>query len=172
MVCHPTTRNHSIPATPLNMLDIHPPQTTGTHCLRSLLLHLRPPQSRGRNNNFIREHVFSCLLHLQRPKAVRLFGAQFRECPALRPVGATAEVVQIADINKGKFTHDYQSAISLLVIDFMFLEGRDGELVLKELAVVDSHSNRVSSYVFKRPYSWEEVPAFNARIKRPCVQLE
>jgi hypothetical protein len=90
----------------------------------------------------------------------------------LRPVGATAAVVQIADINKGKFPHDYQSAISLLVIDFMFLEGRDGELVLKELAVVDSHSNRVSSYVFKRPYSWEEVPAFNARIKRPCVQLE
>ena len=54
----------------------------------------------------------------------------------------------------------------LLVIDFTFLEGRDGELVVKELAVVDSHSNRVLSCVFKRPYSWEEVPALNARINQ------
>jgi len=84
----------------------------------------------------------------------------------LRTVGAAAAVVQIADINKGKFTHDYQSAMSLLVIDFTFLEGRDFELVIKEMAVVDSHSNRVSSYVFKRPYSWEEVPALNARINQ------
>jgi len=38
--------------------------------------------------------------------------------------------------------------------------------MVKELAVVDSHSNRVSSYVFKRPYSWEEVPALNARINQ------
>jgi hypothetical protein len=30
-----------------------------------------------------------------------------------------------------------------LVIDFTFLEGRDGELVIKELAAVDYHSNRV-----------------------------
>ena len=42
-------------------------------------------------------------------------------------------------------SHDYQSAMSLLVIYFTFFEGRDGELVVKELAVVDSHSNRVSS---------------------------
>lgn len=56
--------------------------------------------------------------------------------------------------------------MSLLVIDFTFLEGRDGELVVKELAAVDSHSNRVSSYVFKRPYIWEEVPAFNARMNQ------
>jgi hypothetical protein len=74
--------------------------------------------------------------------------------PHLRPVGAAA-VVQIADINEGKFSLDYQSAMSLLVIDFILLEGRDGELVVKEKAVVDSHSNRVSSYVFKRPYRWE-----------------
>jgi len=70
----------------------------------------------------------------------------------LQPVGAAA-VVEVADINKGKFTHDYQSATSLLVIEFTFLEGRDGELVVKELAAVDSHSDRVSSYVFQRPYS-------------------
>jgi len=48
------------------------------------------------------------------------------------------------------------------VIDLTYLEGRDGQLLVKELAAVDSHSNRVSSYVFKTPYSWEEVPMFNA----------
>ena len=62
----------------------------------------------------------------------------------MRPVGAAAAaVVQVADIYKGKFTHDYQYAIYLLVIDFTCSEGRDGELVVKELAAVDSHSNRV-----------------------------
>ena len=74
--------------------------------------------------------------------------------------------MQVADINEGKLSHDYQSAMSLLLIDFTFLEGRDGELVVKELAVVDSHSNRVSSYVFKRPYSWDEVPELNARMNQ------
>ena len=85
--------------------------------------------------------------------------------PRLRPVGAAAvTAVQIADINEGMFFHDYQSTMSLLVIDFIFLEGRHGELVVKELVAVDSHSNRVLSCVFKRPYSREELPAFNARI--------
>jgi len=84
----------------------------------------------------------------------------------LQPVGAVAAVVQAADINKGRFTHHYQSAVYLLVIEFIFLEGRDSQLVVKELAAVDSHSNRVSSYVFKRPYSWEEVPSFNARMNQ------
>jgi hypothetical protein len=54
--------------------------------------------------------------------------------------------------------------MSLSVIDFTYLEGRDGDTVVKELAAVDSHSNRVSSYVFKRPYGWEEIPMFNARM--------
>ena len=49
------------------------------------------------------------------------------------------------------------------MIDFTYLEGRDCELLVKELAVVDSHSNRFSSYVFKRPYDLEEVPMFNVR---------
>jgi hypothetical protein len=84
----------------------------------------------------------------------------------LRPVEAAAAVVQIADINKGKFTHDYISAMSLLVIDFTFLEGQDSELVLKELTVVDYYSNRVSSYVFKRPYSWEEFPTLKTTMNR------
>jgi hypothetical protein len=53
-----------------------------------------------------------------------------------------------------------------MVIDFAFLEGRDNEIVVKELAVADYHSNRVSSYVFKRTYGWEEVPMFNARMNQ------
>jgi len=73
----------------------------------------------------------------------------------MQPVGAAA-VVQIAGINKSTYTQDYQSAISLLVIDFTFLEGRDGEIVVNcRLATVDSHSNRDSSCVFKRSYSWK-----------------
>ena len=54
----------------------------------------------------------------------------------------------------------------LLVIDFTYFQGRDGEMVVKELAAADSHSDRVSSYVFKRPYAWEEVPAFTARLNQ------
>ena len=54
--------------------------------------------------------------------------------------------------------------MSLLVIDFTYLERKDGELVVKDLATVDSHNNRVSSYVFKRPYSWEDLSLFNVRL--------
>ena len=32
------------------------------------------------------------------------------------------------------------------------------------MAAVDSHRNRVSLYIFKKAYGWEEVPMFNARI--------
>lgn len=54
--------------------------------------------------------------------------------------------------------------MTLLANDLTYLEGRDVELVTKELAVADSKSNQISSYVFKTPYSWEEVPRFNARM--------
>jgi len=40
--------------------------------------------------------------------------------------------MQIADINEGKFSRDNQSAMSFLMIEFTFLEGRDGELLAKE----------------------------------------
>jgi hypothetical protein len=73
--------------------------------------------------------------------------------------------VQGPDINKGTYVHIYQSTISFVVIDFTFLEGRDNEIVVKELAVAHSRSNRVSSYVFKKPYCWDELPMFNARLK-------
>ena len=64
------------------------------------------------------------------------------------------------------FKHDYQSEMSFLVIDFTFLERRDGKVVVKDLASVDSHINRVSTYVLKRSQSWEKVPWFNARMNQ------
>lgn len=54
--------------------------------------------------------------------------------------------------------------MALLVIDFSFLEGRDGELVVKELAFAYSQTKRLSSFLFKSPYTWEELPTFNAKI--------
>jgi len=36
----------------------------------------------------------------------------------------------------------------LFVIDFTYLDGRDGDTVVKVLAAVDFQSNRVASYVF------------------------
>ena len=56
--------------------------------------------------------------------------------------------------------------MSLIVIDFTFLEGLDNEIIVKELAVTDFRINRVSSYVFKKSYGWEEVPMFNARMNQ------
>jgi hypothetical protein len=38
--------------------------------------------------------------------------------------------------------------MALLVVDFSFLDGRDGEIVVKELALADSRYNRISSYLF------------------------
>jgi len=74
--------------------------------------------------------------------------------------------VQVADINKHTFTHTCLSAMSLLVIGFIYLEGRNGEIMVKKLAAADSHSNKVSSHVFKRPYGSEEVPLFDARMNQ------
>ena len=54
--------------------------------------------------------------------------------------------------------------MSLLVIDFTYLDGRDGDIVVKELAAVDYHRNRVSSYIFKKPYGWEAVSMFSAQM--------
>ena len=59
--------------------------------------------------------------------------------------------------------------MSLLVIDFTYLEGKDGELVVKWLAALKSHSNKISSYVFKIPYSWEELSLFNVRMNEAIV---
>ena len=52
------------------------------------------------------------------------------------------------------------------MINFTYLDERDGELVVKDLAAVDSHSNRVSSHVFTRPHGWEEIPTFKARMNQ------
>jgi len=51
----------------------------------------------------------------------------------------------------------------LLVIDFTYFDGRDGELVVKELAAVHFHSNRISStFLRDRP----------AGRKYQCLTLE
>jgi hypothetical protein len=76
---------------------------------------------------------------------------------------AAAAVMQVADINKGMFTHNYELAMSLLVIDFTYVDVREVELVVKELAAVYSHSNRFSLYVFNRTYGWG---------KYQCLTLE
>jgi len=55
--------------------------------------------------------------------------------------------------------------MSLIVISFTFLEGLDNEIVVKELAVADSHINSLG-ISFKRPYGGEEVPMFNARMNQ------
>jgi len=64
--------------------------------------------------------------------------------PRLQLDGASAAIVQVSGINKGTYTHNYQSTMSLLVIDFTYLEGKDDELVVKDLSTLDSHSNSVS----------------------------
>ena len=73
----------------------------------------------------------------------------------LRPVGGAAAVVQTTNINKVRTLIFYQLTMCLLVIDISYMEERDGDIVVEELAAVDFHSNRVASYLFKRPYGWE-----------------
>ena len=60
--------------------------------------------------------------------------------------------------------------MSLLVTDYTYFNGLDGELLVKDLATVVSHRNRVSSYIFKKPYGWEKVPMCNARINEAIDQ--
>ena len=74
--------------------------------------------------------------------------------------------MQATSINMVRTLLLYQSTMSLLVVDFTHLEGPDRGLVVKELAAVDSHIIKVSSYVFKRPYSWEVLPLLTARMNQ------
>ena len=93
-------------------------------------------------------------------KRSALVPRSFSKVPCLRPSGAADAVVQVADINNCKFTHDNLSAMSLLVIDITFLEVRNCELV------VNSHINKALSYVFMRPYNWDKIQALNAGINQ------
>jgi hypothetical protein len=84
-----------------------------------------------------------------------MFRTQFR-VSRLRSVGGAA-VVQVANINKGTNIQTHQSAMSLIVIDFSFLDGRIMKSWFKSwqlptLTVIGSR------HVFKRPYGWEKVP--------------
>jgi len=51
--------------------------------------------------------------------------------------------VQTTNINKVRTLTFYQLTLSLLVIDFTYLEGSDCDIVVKVLAAVDFHSSRV-----------------------------
>ena len=57
---------------------------------------------------------------------------------------AAAAVVQVTGVNKGRYKKMYQSAISLLVTDFIYMNGLDSDFVVKVLAAVHSNRNRVS----------------------------
>ena len=72
--------------------------------------------------------------------------------------------MQTTNINKVRTIIFYQLTMSVLVIDFTYLQGRDCDIEVKDMAAVDFHSNSVVSYLFKRPYGWDEVPMFNVRI--------
>jgi len=68
-----------------------------------------------------------------------------------RPVGAAAAAdVQIADIRKVMFIHDYQHLCPSYLLNSQFFGGRDYEIVVKNLAAVYSPSNKISTYVFRR----------------------
>jgi hypothetical protein len=54
--------------------------------------------------------------------------------------------------------------MALLLIDFKYLYGRNNSLVVKELAVVDPHNDRVSLFKFKSPYALHELPSFVRRL--------
>ena len=53
--------------------------------------------------------------------------------------------MQTTNINNVRTFIFYQLAMSLLVIVFTYLEGRDGDVVVKELAAVNFQSNSVAS---------------------------
>jgi len=97
-------------------------------------------------------------------KAVHMFLAQLGLCPDCGRLEKQQQSCKRQIKIKVSSLIFYQLTMSLLVIDFTYLEGRYSDIVVKELAAVDFHSNSVASYVFKRPYGWEELPMFNARI--------
>jgi hypothetical protein len=127
------------------------PQATrfNIKCVRTLLLPLRTPQREETVHDVILKHVFTCSLHLQRYRGCAHVPLSVRRVPRLQPVGASAAIVQFSSRNKGTYIQNCQSTMSLLVIDFTYLEGKNGELVVKELAAVDSYSSRVSSMCLK-----------------------
>jgi hypothetical protein len=112
-------------------------QTTRVNCerLRELLLHLHPPQSQGTNQDVICEHALTRSLHLRYNGS-----AQVTRSVWSVPLAASwnSSSSRASRRYKGTFTHIYQSAMSLS--DFNYLDGRDGELVVKELAAIVSHS--------------------------------
>ena len=161
------TWNNCISAAPLNFRAFHRHKLQGLHsnvCVHYCCLYAFH-RARGLPmlsfvNMFIGAH-YTCndkvSSHVRR-SVLRLF--------RMRPVSAPVVVQNIGKVRTLGF---YQSTMSLLVIDFTYFEGRDGDIVFKELAAVDFQINRFSSYAFKRPYGWEELPMFNARMNQAII---
>ena len=74
-----------------------------------------------------RRHSWTSLYLLATPATIKrqcACSALSLETARLWPVGAAAAaIVQIADINKGKYAYNYQFEMSLLVIDFNSWKG-------------------------------------------------
>ena len=85
-------------------------------------------------------------------RTVRMFRSLFGECPACSQLAQSCKSQLYIQV---KYTYMYQSVMSLIVIDFTYLDGRDGEVVVEELVAVNSTCKRVSSYVFKKLYTWD-----------------
>src|SRR5437868_8799489 len=45
-----------------------------------------------------------------------------------------------------------------VIVDVECFYGKDGELVIKELAIVNPVTNQTQSYIFNSPYEWETIP--------------
>jgi len=86
--------------------DIQPPQTTGIHfeCLRSLLLHLRPPQAR----EFRWRHSWTCFYLFATPATIKKGSAHVPpsvwRVPCLQSVEAATAVVEVADVKLSSLT--------------------------------------------------------------------
>jgi hypothetical protein len=56
--------------------------------------------------------------------------------------------------------------MSVLLVDFKFLHGRDGELVVKKLTVANPRVNLVTTYGFKPPYALKELSKFITNLNK------
>src|SRR5688572_29029286 len=45
------------------------------------------------------------------------------------------------------------------IIDIECLRGRNGDLIIKEMAIVNPYTRQVQSFLFRAPYSWKCLPA-------------
>ena len=76
---------------------------------------------------------------------------------------------EVCSTHRDEFTNFMGSprkAMSLLMTDLPYLEGRNGEPVVRELAAIDSHITGSHHTSLRDRPSWKEVPMFNARMNQ------